>query len=144
MRHHLLSASVVSLLLCVATYGLAAAAPKGDKGRHQISRQLTASPASVSSPVSSTSRMSFCVSGFAEGNFVSIVVPWVGSVESHSNLSFSKYVDATGGFCVTAPPDWTTLQLSTGTYTVDSYWYSDGTSGDRRSGPSTTFVVDTQ
>lgn len=141
---HLLSASVVSLLLCVAAHGLAAAAPKADKGRHQTIRQITASPTSVGSPVSSTSRMSFCVSGFAEGNFVSVVVPWVGSVESHSTLSFSKYVDATGGFCVTAPPDWTTLQLSAGTYTVDCYWYSDGASGDRRAGPSTTFTVTTQ
>lgn len=143
MKKTVVAAGLLGLTLSLAAVGPLSAGPGASRGKKSITvgGQVTASPSSLSSPISTESHMQVCVSGFAEGSFVNISVPWVGTVDSHSYLSFSKYVDATGGFCVSCPPDWTTIRLEPGTYTIQTYWYADGGSGDRRAGPTGTFEV---
>jgi hypothetical protein len=142
MKHHIsiASALLLSLLLCTPDLATAGSKGKGTKGGGKKQGQVTVSPDSASTSVSSH-QLNVCVSGFSEGNFVSIAVPWVGTPESHSNLSFSGYVDPSGGFCVQCPPDWTTLNLQPGTYTVQVFWYASGSSSHRQTGPTTSFEV---
>src|SRR5262245_66201278 len=79
---------------------------------------MTTTPTETLSPVTSENHMRVCVSGFDEGNFVSIGVPWVGRPDSYSMLSFSQYVDASGGFCIDAPPGRTEMNLLPGAYST--------------------------
>jgi hypothetical protein len=146
MKQPVLAVGALGLALCTLAFdaALAARGSTREKRRVSVSQQVTASPSSVISPLNTAGGMTVCASGFAEGNFVSIVVPWWGSPTSHSNLTFSKYIDSSGGFCITSPPSWTTMTLEPGTYTIGVYWYSDGGSGDRRAGPTTTFDVSAQ
>ena len=143
MKRSVLAVGVLGLALSLAAVTPTSAGPGSNRGKKNVtvSGQVTASPNALSSPITPDSHMQVCVSGFAEGSFVGLSVPWVGTVDSHSYLSFSKYVDATGGFCVSCPPDWATISLAPGTYTIESYWYTDGGSGDRRTGPTGSFVV---
>jgi len=143
MKHRCVVASVLSLTLLFAVIGGLHAAPKarGGQGGGKSAGTVTVSPDSMAMAAGATPALSVCVSGFAEGNFVSIVVPWVGTPESHSDLSFSRYVDQTGGFCVQCPPTWTSLNLQPGAYTIRTIWYRDGGSDQRNSGPSTSFTV---
>ena len=136
-------ASVLSLTFLLTIIGNPHAAPnaRGGHGGGKRAETVTVTPDSLTLAVSSASVLNVCVSGFAEGNFVSIVVPWVGTPESHSDLSFSRYVDQTGGFCVQCPPTWTSLNLQPGAYTIRTIWYRDGGSDQRNSGPSTSFTV---
>lgn len=128
--------TAVGLALALSAGALALAAPK-----RANTQSVAINPTSMLSPVSNANCMRVCLSGFAEGNFVMIGVPWTGTPEYHSNLGFSKYVDATGAFCIDAPPDWTTLSLWPGTYTVDTFFYKDGSGSNLQRGPSATFTV---
>lgn len=141
MKRSLFAAAALSLALALVTSDAALAGQGRGKKNVSVNGQVSASPSSVTSPIVAESQMTICVSGFVEGNFVVISVPWVGTVEYHSNFSFSQYVGPTGGFCVVAPPDWATMNLAPGTYTIRTVCYPSGTSDDRRTGPSTTFDV---
>lgn len=141
MKRSLLAAVTLSLALALVASDAALAGPGRGKKGVSVNGQVSASPNSVTSPIGAENRMSICVSGFAEGNFVVISVPWVGTVDYHSSLSFSQYVGPTGGFCVAAPPDWATMNLAPGTYTIKTIYYLSGGSDERRTGPSTTFEV---
>ena len=59
--------------------------------------KVTASPASVSAPVTDAAPMNVCVSGFSQGNYVNVNVPLTGDPVLHSWLSYSAYVGSTGG-----------------------------------------------
>ena len=106
-----------------------------------VSRVLDIQPNAMSSPVQSDHAIQLCVSGFEPGNGVSIHVPWGGTPESHSVLSFGGYVDASGGFCVVCPPEWTELRLEPGTYDIKSTWISSSTDGNSKAGPSSSFTI---
>lgn len=129
------------LCLLALPPALAVAGRTPDRRAVTIDARVTAEPSAVVSPLSSTNTMTVCVSGFAEGNFVSVSIPWIGTAETHSVLSFSGFIDATGGFCVRYPPDWTTARLEPGLYTIATVWYRDGGSDQRLAGPATTFEV---
>lgn len=109
--------------------------------RRNQAPQLDGAAILVDPPVITAGQsLSIHVSGFQEGNFVSIGVPWIGSPEVHSNLSYSRYVDASGEFMVQVPPDWTTLQLAPGIYQVISRFAATG-ADDTEPGPSGLFEV---
>ena len=137
------AAAFLGLALTLTSMNPLPAAPGSGKGKRgvTVSGRVTTSPTSIKSPISGTNKLTVCVSGFVEGNFVTVSIPWVGSVDYHSFLSFSRYIDPSGGFCVDYPPDWTAASLEAGTYSIETAWYSDGSSGDRNSGPSGTFDV---
>lgn len=140
---------VVALAVLLFTTGVSIEAANRGKGRGggkksttTISgKQMTCSPTEAVSPIVSETNMRVCVTGFEPGNFVTIGVPWVGTTSSHSMLSFSSYIDDSGGFCISAPPGWTEMNLQPGTYTIKSAWYTSGSSSHRSSGPNTTFEV---
>jgi len=94
----------------------------------------------ATSPITSAMPLTLCVSGFDEGNFVSIVVPWVGTPDHHSTFTHSEYIDASGGFCYSAPPDWATMVLPPGTYAVQTLWSRDGAQS-MRLGPGATLII---
>jgi hypothetical protein len=100
---------------------------------------VTLTPLSVSSPVTTANGLQICLSGFNEGSWVTVSVPWVGSTASHSDLNFAYAIDATGGRCFACPPDWTEMALEAGTYTVKTEWSGNGNGFHR--GPSATFIV---
>lgn len=143
MRHRFVVASILSTALLVPALGGLQAAPKnrGGHGGGKNAGTITVSPQDMTMASVTSHPLSVCVSGFGEGNFVSVIVPWVGTSESHSNLTFGNYIDQTGGFCVQCPPSWTTLNLEPGTYTIQTIWYRDGRSDQRNTGPSATFTV---
>ncbi len=123
-------------------------APGNGKGRGNggkksvtVSKDVTMSPTAIRSPITTESTVQVCVSGFSEGNYVSVAVPWWGSSDLHTVLSYGRFVDATGGFCVKPPPDWTEMNLEPGTYPIKTIWYPSSTSPEHRKGPDTTFEV---
>jgi hypothetical protein len=107
----------------------------------QTIQVMTCAPETAATPVSNNSPLHICIDGFSFGNFVTIGVPWVGDTSRHSMLSFSKYIDESGGFCIDSPPSWTQMALEPGTYTIKSAYYDNGSSDSRREGPTTTFEV---
>jgi len=134
MRKQILYAAVFSLaVILVGDVGMTAP-KKSNRGRGNISIQqnVSVTPSSVATPVTAEESMSVCVSGFEQGNFVTVAVPWVGTPDYHSNLSFSDYIDSTGGFCVDSPPDWTALNLEPGNYEVQVSMSSNGRNSSRQ------------
>ena len=113
---------------------LALAAPPGK-------RQVTVSPGTVGSPLEAASAMRVCLSGFELGDYVSVPVPWLGTPESHDFLTSQNYVDASGSWCFTAPPDWATIELTPGRYTIEVNYYPHGNFSRVRRGPSVQFTV---
>ncbi len=113
---------------------------RGRKGS-PTAAQVTATPSVVHSPLTSGNKMNVCVSGFSEGNCVTLSIPWMGTVNVHSVLSFSQCVDLGGGFCLSYPPDWTMANLEPGVYTIETTWSADGSGDDRMPGPTNTFAV---
>ena len=83
-------------------------------------------PGLFSSPITSLNPMTVCVSGFQVGNFVTVAAPLTGSPLSHSYLSFSQYVDSSGGFCLSIPPSGRELRLEAGTYKIRVLWSPNG------------------
>lgn len=131
------------VVLCLAALllapGLAIAGKKGGGGT--TTGTMTVTPTSVLSPVSASAPLKICVAGFSAGNYVNVNVPLSGDPLRHSWLSYSTYVDGTGGFCFDAPPAGRTLNLAPGSYRITSYWSPSGSSGSLRSGPTATFSV---
>lgn len=135
-----------SLVIVVCCLAVLLASPLSGiarpRGPRTSSGQLTCTPDTTTSPVVSTSPLTLCVSGFAPGNFVSILVPWVGSPDFHSTYSHSEYVGESGGFCYSAPPSWATMLLTPGTYTVQTLVSRDGAQSLRQGpGAALTIVV---
>lgn len=112
--------------------------------KHQASEaggpSVTVSPSSVTSPVQ-PGVLTVSGSGFAEGNFVSVSVPWVGSPTEYSVLSFNATIGPDGGFSFSVPPEWTALELKPGDYPVASVVYDDDKSEGRNAGPSALLTV---
>lgn len=133
MRKQILYAAVFSLAVALVGNVGVAAPKKSGKGKWNVTVQqnVSVTPNSVSTPVTADKSMSVCVSGFEQGNFVTVAVPWVGTPDYHSNISFSEYIDSSGGFCVDSPPDWTTLDLEPGSYEVKVSMSSDGRTSNR-------------
>ena len=133
--HVMISALCFSILL---------AGPRAVSARPRPSRttqqRTSCTPDTVTSPIVSTAPLAICVSGFATGNFVSIVVPWVGTPDFHSTYTHSEYVGDSGGFCYNAPPSWATMVLTPGSYTVQTLWSRDGAQS-LRPGPGATLTV---
>lgn len=102
---------------------------------------LTVDPNVISSPLGPDTPVIACIHNLTEGDVATIAVPWVSNNGVNvSRLSDTGDVDASGTFCLAAPPDWTTLRLVPGTYNVIS---RAGTSraGDTLPGPSATLTV---
>jgi hypothetical protein len=144
-----LSIGIMTVGLSLFLAGGSIAAPKsnkgkgGGKGKHglTVSRVVNVAPDAMSSPVTNQYAMKVCVSGFEPGNGVSIHIPWGGTPESHSVLSFGGYVDSTGGFCIVCPPDWTELRLEPGTYSIKTTWITSSTDGNSKAGPNSNFTI---
>ena len=132
MKRLLVIATVIWIAALVSAEQLAHARPRP---RNTTSGQVTCTPNTMTSPITSTTPLTICVSGFAPGNFVSILVPWVGTPDLFSTYTFSEYVGASGGFCYVAPPTWATMTLTPGTYAVKTAWSRDGLQ-TLREGPS--------
>jgi hypothetical protein len=134
---------VLGMLLWLLDGAALSAGPSSSRDRKgpPAGAQVTATPRTVRSPLTSGNKMSVCVSGFSEGDCVTVSIPWMGTVNVHSVLSFGQCADLRGGFCVNHPPDWTTASLEPGVYTIETIWYADGSGGDRMPGPTTTFEV---
>ena len=134
------------LLVIVAVCCLAVvlAGPQAGFARPRPARtstgQLTCTPNTTTAPIVSTSPLKLCVSGFAPGSFVSILVPWVGTPDFHSPYTHSEYIGDTGSFCYSAPPSWATMALTPGTYTVQTLWSRDGAQS-LREGPGATLTI---
>ena len=130
----------LSLAAVLAGSDIAVAGRKPGTGGTTTGKVM-ASPASVSSPVTSIAPINVCVSGFSQGNYVNVNVPLTGDPVLHSWLSYSAYVGTTGGFCFAAPPAGRTLNLKPGAYMITVYWSASGSSGSLKPGPTTTFTV---
>lgn len=141
MNRNVLSVCAVCLVLLLAATDLQAGkGGRGKPGGGKTSGTLTISPDQTSSPVTQQNPMNICVSGFSQGNFVSVQVPLTGSPDLYSVWSMNLYVDASGGFCFDAPPVWSDMRLEPGTYTVSAYMSPDGSRRSRLSA-SATFTV---
>jgi len=102
---------------------------------------VVVSPTTVGCPLEASNPMRVCVTGFSEGDLVVIAVPWQGSPDSHSSISFQNYIDATGRWCFDAPPSWATLDLTPGSYNVEVSYYPRSNYSRLRRGPSTLLNV---
>ena len=126
---------LLSLLIIPCGFAIAA-------GKKPItSKTIYVSPVDVVSPVSTQNCLRICVAGFDDGTMVTIAVPWAGTPDNYSVLSFNDTADASGGFCIDSPPDWTRLSLQPGSYTIRTRWHRYGGGGDSKPGPSTSFTV---
>ena len=138
MRHPLLAGSLICSVMVISAHGTAMA---GRKGGGSTIGKVTVTPTQVTSPVTQENPLTICVSGFPQGYFVSVNVPMAGTPTSHSNIAYSNYVDATGGFCLNSPPTWTNLNLAPGAYTIRTSYARDGAAATTRSGPTGSFTV---
>jgi len=127
---------IVCMVLAVSMCTAVLAAPRGSR----TSQEVAVEPGFLVPPITRDNGMRVCVSGFERGDFVSIGVPFSGTPETHSILSFAQSIGSSGGFCIDAPPSWTQLYLQPGVYTIQTVWHRGG-KGHPRFGPTTTFQV---
>ncbi len=137
---------ILSLCSCLAgllfhDIALAGGKGKGRGGKGNKSQVIVVTPETVFSPIRPENPLKICVSGFSEGNFVGIQVPMAGDPQLYSTVSYSQYIDATGGFCYNSPPAWTNLTLAPGVYRIYAIWAADGYSSRFREGPETWITV---
>ena len=137
----------IKAFLAAAAVGIACAAFAGQpvaaagKGNQRGSiGQMKLTPDTIARPVTADRPLGICVSGLSEGNVALVLVPYIGSPTSHSDLTYRKVVDGSGGFCFDAPPSWAQLDLQPGTYTVRMSW-SNNDSSKSHEGPTAQFEV---
>ena len=124
-------------------------APKENRGKGKGSgkskttgsQTLIVEPNTMTSPVNTESSMKVCGSGFADGNILVVNVPWMGNPDSFSVISYTSFIDSSGKFCVSAPPDWTEMRLESGTYSIRTNFFRDSQDYTLKKGPTTTFQI---
>lgn len=137
------SLPLLGLAILIAASALAVAAPKEGKGKGngRAAPSLTCDPAEIRSPLRPDQAMTICLSGFDAGDLLTVRVPWMGTPDAYTHLIYSRYVDATGGFCFTSPPEWTTMELQPGNYSIETSWQRNGKGGGNKQGPTESLVV---
>lgn len=136
-----LAISCLATLFVVAASATAAPKEGKGKGNNRTTPSLTCDPAEIRSPLRPDQAMTICLSGFDAGDLLTVRVPWMGTPDAYSQLIYSRYVDATGGFCFTSPPEWTTMELLPGNYSIETSWQRNGKGGGNKQGPTESLVV---
>ncbi len=136
MRHpYRVSFACLTLLIAASVGGTSLVAAPNRPG-------VIVSPTTIGCPLEASNPMRVCVTGFAQGDVVVVAVPWMGSPDSFSVLSFQNSIDATGRWCFNAPESWTTLDLAPGAYSVKVSYYPRNNNSRLRTGPSTILNVE--